>query len=138
MVNFTIQNTKASMTMRAATIKTICSDVATVDPNQNKEDFLTDLACPKWTGKVSIGLLIGVDYLGEIYGSPETRSTTSGFIIVGIKFDNCLMGSTWTKKSSPAAPKEVAMPIITVLTGKTSTGTDSENQWSLESIGIHD
>ncbi|XP_059083458.1 uncharacterized protein LOC131880779 [Tigriopus californicus] len=135
LVNFTIENATVSLSMTAATIKTICSDIRTI--NYTTEESI-NMACPRKTGKVPISLLIGVDYLGEIYGTHRTSTKNWGLSLISTKFGHCLMGST-SKHSPPhRGNQSTAMQTVTVMMGKTSIEQDLEKLWTLEAMGILD
>lgn len=110
MVKFPIENPTASMVMKAATIKTICAQIHTVYPNTWKHFETIEMACPKVTCTVDISILIGVDYLGEIYDhspqySPQGVQTPSLPKFINTKFGHCMMGTTKKGQTRQTLPQ---------------------------------
>lgn len=138
MVEFIIENHSASISMKAATIKTICTQIHTIDPNTWKQFDTLEMACPKVTGKVDISILIGVDYLGEIYDPATSVRNNSIPKLICTKFGHYLMGTTKTKQKHSESSPSMAFHTVSVFTGKTSIQQDLTNLWSLEAMGIQD
>lgn len=137
-VEFTIDNPNASMLMKAATIQSFCTQIHTFDPDTWKQFDTIDMACPRVTGKVDISLLIGVDYLGDIYAKDDVKPVKDIPRLVYTRFGHCMMGTSTAKQGQKQLDNATVMHTVSVFTGKSTIEHDLTKLWSLEAMGISD